>query len=751
MLVQSKSILAKLLAKENIRVEHKKVRTAYFDLTSRTLVCPIWGDMSPELYDLLMGHEVGHAKNTPKQGWHDAVVENKRPGFRTYLNIVEDARIERKIKVEYPGLKSAFSKAYQELTRKEFFGPRHIIESEDLPLIDRINLYFKIGAFANVKFSRAEQLFVDAVAETDTWEDVWQLTEKLYAYGKEENKSLREKLEELMQDMQFGFENSMDQDEDLFDDDLDLDSDSDSFSGEVEELQEILKRATGKDDGGDQDDPQSITDTVFRQKENDLLDAKARPYLYADIPLANLDRCIYPYKKVKDSFNFVARSRHYQDDGNFHTSEELAIKFRDEHYKNFMDSNRKYISYLIKEFELRRNAKQFARAKVSKSGEVDVKKVFSYQYNEDIFKRITTIPGGKNHGMVMIIDFSGSMANSIKGTIEQTLLKAIFCRKLNIPFRVFSFTDRQTQEETEHNLSNIDFEYMSKFSTNKGELQCVSNISLVEYLSDKMSNREFVDACKNFLILGEILGRGKYSEYYDRDIEYSDYRIICNRMHELGGTPLNEALIIASQYLPKFKEMYRLDILNAIILTDGQGHDLYQKYTGETKTTDYVGHTSIRYETEGLGDYNVTSSNVILTDKRTGNQGRKSSQQPITCALLDLLNDVCDANVIGFYLMDRPSAKYVNQYLNDYGKYLDYDTIDAMAKSIRKNKFAAADIPGYKKFFILPNGKDIELEDDEIKVDQNASKNDLKKAFMKFQKNKLTNRVFLSKFIEQIA
>ena len=74
-----------------------------------------------------------------------------------------------------------------------------------------------------------------------------------------------------------------------------------------------------------------------------------------------------------------------------------------------------------------------------------------------------------------------------------------------------------------------------------------------------------------------------------------------------------------------------------------------------------------------------------------------------------------------------------------------------MVKSIRRNKFAAADVPGYKKFFILPNGKDLELEEEEIKVEQNASKNDLKKAFMKFQKNKLTNRVFLSKFIEQIA
>lgn len=744
MLVQSKSILAKLLAKENIRVEHKKVKTAYFDLASRTLVCPIWGDMSSDLYDLLLGHEVGHAKNTPTQGWHDAVVENKRPGFKTYLNVVEDARIERKIKEEYPGIRGPFSKAYQELARREFFGPTHIIESEGLPLIDRINLHFKIGAFANVRFNISEQKFVDAVAKNDTWDDVWRVAEELYSYGKQENKSMREKLEDLMQDLKFDYQNKDDEGEDPLGEDSD-DFNSSGFSDdEIQELQDILNKSGDKDGGGEPDDeaPRSITDTFFRQKEDDLLDEKARPYLYADVPTANLNACIYPYKKVKDSFNFEARSRRYLDDGMQHISASLAMVFRDQTYKSFMDSNKKYISYLIKEFELRRNAKQFARAKVSKSGEVDVKKVFSYQFNDDIFKRITTIPGGKNHGMVMITDFSGSMSNSIKGTIEQTLLLAIFCRKLSIPFRVFSFTDRPTPDE-----SNTDRDRLSKFSKNKGELSCESNVSLVEYLSDQMSNREFVEACKNFLFLGEVFGNGKYSEY-SRDSD-TDYRVAYGSVHALGGTPLNEALIVAAEFLPKFKDMYKLDIINAIILTDGQGHDLYAKYTGEVKKT--VVYDYSRHLTESIGDYDVSSCNVILSHKKSGIQGKKLSQQPITCALLDLLGKICNANVVGFYLMDKPTSKYVNSYMMEYGKYLAYEEVDDMVKSIRKNKFAAADVPGYKKLFILPNGKDLELEDDEINVQQNASKNDLRKAFMKFQKNKLTNRVFLSKFIEQIA
>ena len=92
-----KSILAKLLAQENLIVEHKKTHTASFDPKNRVLTLPIWKEMSVDIYDLLVGHEVGHAWETPPQGWHTAI-EKKGKGFRSFLNVVEDARIEKKIK-----------------------------------------------------------------------------------------------------------------------------------------------------------------------------------------------------------------------------------------------------------------------------------------------------------------------------------------------------------------------------------------------------------------------------------------------------------------------------------------------------------------------------------------------------------------------------------------------------------------------------------------------------------------------------
>ena len=140
----NKDLLAKLMATEDINVLHKNVPTAYFDVVNRTLVCPILKeDMSPELYDLFMGHEVGHALNTPAEGWHDAVSE-KGMTFKGYLNVIEDCRIEKMVKSKYPGLRRSFYAGYKELAHDDFFGIKDQ-NLQTLNLIDRINLFFKIG------------------------------------------------------------------------------------------------------------------------------------------------------------------------------------------------------------------------------------------------------------------------------------------------------------------------------------------------------------------------------------------------------------------------------------------------------------------------------------------------------------------------------------------------------------------------------------------------------------------------------
>ena len=52
-----KGMLAKLLATEDIIVEHKKVETACFNVHTRVLTLPLWERASNVVYDLLYAHE----------------------------------------------------------------------------------------------------------------------------------------------------------------------------------------------------------------------------------------------------------------------------------------------------------------------------------------------------------------------------------------------------------------------------------------------------------------------------------------------------------------------------------------------------------------------------------------------------------------------------------------------------------------------------------------------------------------------
>ena len=176
-----KSQLAKLLATEDLVVEHKKVETACFNVHTRVLTLPMWEKASSVVYDMLVGHEVGHALYTPDEDWTLKV--QIPPQF---VNVVEDARIEKMMKRRYPGLSKTFYRGYDQLSRDDFFK----LEDEDIStfsLADRINLYFKIGSFVDIVFENLEESnLVKKVADAETFDDVLKVSEELYKYCKEQ-------------------------------------------------------------------------------------------------------------------------------------------------------------------------------------------------------------------------------------------------------------------------------------------------------------------------------------------------------------------------------------------------------------------------------------------------------------------------------------------------------------------------------------------------------------------------------------
>ena len=181
---ETKSMLAKLLASENLTVEHGKFQTASFDVKNRVLRLPIWKEMSGSLYDLLVLHEVGHALYTPEEGYHDAKGHGK--GFKSFLNVVEDARIERKIKNKFPGGRRAFVEGYTDLMNRDFFGIKeHGLDVNEMNLIDRINLHYKAASRLDIEFNSEESVFVSRIDKAETWKEVVKICVDLYEYSRE--------------------------------------------------------------------------------------------------------------------------------------------------------------------------------------------------------------------------------------------------------------------------------------------------------------------------------------------------------------------------------------------------------------------------------------------------------------------------------------------------------------------------------------------------------------------------------------
>ena len=247
-----KSGLAKLMATENLTVQHAKTKTASFDPQNRILTCPIWTEMSGDLYDLLMGHEVGHAIDTPADGWHGAV-HDRGANYKGFLNVVEDARIEKRQKRRYPGLRRSFVNGFNELMKRDFFGIGDR-EVNAFPFIDRLNLYTKSGYTMPIAFNAKEQDFVDRVQACETWEDVLKVTNEIWDYSKEEQSQIN-----MPQDS-FGFS----------DEDADDEQTTGSNEGDAETEAKGNNKSKASDEGdGGEEEKESQSSSGDKQENGD--------------------------------------------------------------------------------------------------------------------------------------------------------------------------------------------------------------------------------------------------------------------------------------------------------------------------------------------------------------------------------------------------------------------------------------------------------------------------------------------------
>ena len=694
MILDAKSNLARLLATENILVEQKKVETAYFNLKTRTLVMPILKqELSGELYDLFIGHEVGHALNTPLDGWHDSI---KDLGVkRSILNVCEDVRIEKLIRRKFPGLKTSFIKAYKELLDMDFFGLSEI-DDKTLNLIDRINLHTKCGVSVGMKFQGIEADLLKEAESTETFEDVVDVAMKIQNYMKQVHQHESETdVQPSKQEDGAGDESNMDSEEEGL---------SEEYDGDASE-------GTTNDSEND-NELESKTDQKFREKEKNLFDHKSYNDLeYGNIPELDSSKIIVGYKQV------IKEIKESDSKNKYNIDTKLFSEFRGE--------VKKTVAYLVKEFELRKNADMMKKASTSKTGDLNMNRIFSYQFSEDIFKKITITPNGKSHGLVLFLDWSGSMSNCMKDTVKQLLTLVLFCKSVQIPFEVYAFSNYYGNTKGHYGKVFLELPYKD------GDLG-IERFALLNLLSSKMNMSELTYMASALL---DGFYKGFTDTFYKMAVDergnFSAYPEGRFENYTLGATPLNETIIAAMDLIPKFQKANRLQVVNTVFLTDGEGSSLNRIYDSS-----FTGDKPFRF----------TNGTLVVRDKKTQVTQRTDifGFDDVSAPYLNVLKQRTGANVIGFRIASRREFRnYLERNSNTRG------TLDASLSEFGKEKSYVIKSAGFDEYYFLKSDA-LDIEEDELEVKSTTTRGYVT-AFKKYTKGNIQNKIILNRFIQLIS
>jgi hypothetical protein len=694
--------LARLLATENLDIQHKNVETASFNVETRTLTLPIWEKASDTVYQLLLSHEAGHAIYTSTEDWSELTDVPMQ-----FLNVTEDVRIEKLMKRRYPGLKKTFFNGYKELNDDDFFG----ISDEDISeynFADKVNLYFKIGNFINLEFTDIETEILNQIQEAETFIDAVKAAEVLYEYcKKEEEKNIDDIKFNLDQFSVGSSETNGTQTHDQIENNT-----SPSSTGDVSEGNDSNNSNSTNGDS-DQKKPSQNGDynsslssnyiktaNSFAKAVNNLTENNFREIVYLEVPKVNLDRIVITPKKIH------SLCKKYWDTH----SDMCDFNLADSDYSKFKISAKKEVNYLMKEFECKKAADSYSKSSESKTGVLDCSFLHSYKYNEDIFKKIITVPEGKNHGLIFILDWSGSMDTVILETCRQLFNLIWFCKRASIPFEVYAFTNSWSYSygkcgESIPNTFSID-----------------GNFNLLNLISSTVNSTTLDQHMKNMYRLAYYFAKGGYNYTIPSQLS-------------LSGTPLNEAMISLHQIIPDFQKKTKVQKVQCVVLTDGEASALnrFRHYNGGLSTAT-------------IGDNCFLQDKKLKTTYNFPNYSYYASHK-FTDVLLNHLKDVFPSvNFIGIRLLSNGEiVSFVKQHMEDCTP----DQHTKIMSDWKKYKSCALTLSGYDCYFGIHSsslGNDTQFE-----VNESSSIVDIRNAFKKSLQSKKMNKKILSQFVDLIA
>ena len=739
---------ARLLATENIGVAvDPAMPTACFDVKNRVLTMPNW-DCSERLRDMLIGHECAHAIFTDATDMEVLlrdVFGSVNMVAKDYLNVVEDVRIDRLIQRKYAGLRRDYRAGYAEMRNRDFFGMGDR-DPNTLKFIDRLNCHFK-GFEGDVTFSDEEMVFVNRAANTETFQEVCDLAREIYDWCME-NEGTEEVPEQNgtpeqgetagagddagNSDMSVEIPDAVDGDE----------NGNGMPSGDTGE-QEGDESGQGSDDGvetkgegtmesaADAEDDGSTAESTSGSgsddgEGNDDADtdseetAKGYTKVHAPAPASTqraMDENIAGEAKIDEEKNYWRNQATNVDLPllkDIHLDEiiighkEVIAAGEGLHgnaakWEEFQRGAKATVTSLAQMFDRKKAAAINARTQVAKTGRLDMTALHKYKMTEDLFLRNKVEIKGKNHGMVVYVDWSGSMDDCMQETVAQTALLAMFCRKINIPFRIYAFSTHTKGEKqcfgdsANQNNWNIDEDKRNTRSMS------LNDFSLIELFSDNMKKSDF-DRMGEFLMCV-----GDYNKHYDMP-----------SMLHLGGTPLNESIVAAMKVAGEFRKSNGIDVLNSIWITDGGDGDPFGGYRG----------TVTQKESGRVWSFDAHEETAAGTDM-----------------LLRVYKDIAGGNLIGIFLDNKKSIERDLYYRS--GNNVN---IEKKIENFKKDGFIEQDHKGYDTYFLMDKKIAVYTSSDKMDaLPEDASTTRVINAFRKDLGKRTMSRPLLNTFTDKIA
>jgi hypothetical protein len=617
--------------------------------------------------------------------------------------MIEDVRIEKLMKVKYPGTRRDFFLGYREIIDKNLFNLSSL-DWEKVDMVSRLNGHFKWGVpgFLTIPMTNEEFAIAAEVDAVETFEDAFNLAKRLYGHPSMEK--ARERFEREAQTIANGKGK-------------DKDGDGDAEEG----------------DGGT-----ALTNIggAFARKDGETVTIDNLTIS----PLADLGKAIFTTDMMRTKYERIYN--------------QYGRNIDLDAYRKYVKESDAFVRQLVAQFERRKAADEIRRERPKQTGMLNLDRLHQYRTHDDIFLSKIIKQDGKNHGIMFLIDFSGSMGSTIGNCIHQVLQLVWFCEKAKIPFEVYGFTnlghwglEAQIEEERKAYMeANPSDTWGNGFRSPTANLVAVNPKSksihygdarLINLASsrDSAADRERLLAC---LWEQYCAGTG----------------VSCI---PFGGTPTVESVAIVSQVMKKWVEANNIQIPTLMIVTDGQPGGIYTE--DRSCTNSFLNtNTSLCVTNEIFGTVHYSD----------GSDNEIDIPNAIIGTMLDSLRTGLNARCIGMYVdhsrklsenMFRSmciTRKEYRERMHGRDSTYAYDSLgdspryDACAEQYESGALILpkSTYPGYDAYFLIRSMKAVSDED---AIVEKGSFVKVKNTFVKTMGKRSSSRVFLSKYVDIVA